>query len=567
MKIEKNLSGKIKFTIIRILNERTNIKKTGMFIFFISCIYFTKETNFLFYNSTDSPDFFQYIIPYFDYLFKNTPITGREQGLFYYYIHSWYFYLNYSNLNDISLFTTLHKSIQEVNFIFFLIGLGGIYKLLRLFKFDYYVSLLSLIFINFFPLSIAQRIVFKPEILTFALFPWIIFCLEKFKKSREIKYLFLGIPLLVLCISSKGTIFIMIGLFLLVYYLKDLINLELKSIFYLIIFFLVISSLLISENNTSNGQSLLEVASGATNDSNYDYKAPISIIYKVNVYNLISSPINNYHPDSFIAITLLDTFGDYYNIYWDNDSSLFYENRREVLEFRESKEIKGPVYNSSRKSFTIYLQVFTETYYKEIISFILSGFFYFMLIKEIKFNKKLRKFLIAPLFGMSIILFHIISGFPVNNFNPNLGDTLKPIYYGHFVLLAASFLTSKLFEKNIINKLLIIPYIFLVLLLIGFPKNIDAEFQKDISQINSYSNTCSVNNIFLYQLDYIENKECIKGYIDRQIESDVIVYDDFNKTPRFKTINSIIGIGSLFSLFFLIFESTKLRRFRFGKVK
>ena len=567
MKIEKNLSGKIKFTIIRILNERTNIKKTGMFIFFISCIYFTKETNFLFYNSTDSPDFFQYIIPYFDYLFKNTPITGREQGLFYYYIHSWYFYLNYSNLNDISLFTTLHKSIQEVNFIFFLIGLGGIYKLLRLFKFDYYVSLLSLIFINFLPLSIAQRIVFKPEILTFALFPWIIFCLEKFKKSREIKYLFLGIPLLVLCISSKGTIFIMIGLFLLVYYLKDLINLELKSIFYLIIFFLVISSLLISENNTSNGQSLLEVASGATNDSNYDYKAPISIIYKVNVYNLISSPINNYHPDSFIAITLLDTFGDYYNIYWDNDSSLFYENRREILEFRESKEIKGPVYNSSRKSFTIYLQVFTETYYKEIISFILSGFFYFMLIKEIKFNKKLRKFLIAPLFGMSIILFHIISGFPVNNFNPNLGDTLKPIYYGHFVLLAASFLTSKLFEKNITNKLLIIPYIFLVLLLIGFPKNIDTKFQKDVSQINSYSNTCSVNNIFLYRLDYIENKECIKGYIDRQIESDVIVYDDFNKTPRFKTINSIIGIGSLFSLFFLIFESTKLRRFRFGKVK
>ena len=37
-----------------------------------------------------------------------------------------------------------------------------------------------------------------------------------------------------------------------------------------------------------------------------------------------------------------------------------------------------------------------------------------------------------------------------------------------------------------------------------------------------------------------------------------MVYDDFNKTPRFKTINSIIGIGSLFSLFFLIFESTKL---------
>ena len=137
-----------------------NYRKTLFFLAFSVSVYIVKEANFLFYNSTDSPDFDTYSV-YLEYLFNNRSSTGREQGLFYYYIQSWYFYLNYSSFDSLSFYTLLHKSIQELNFILFLIGLLGLYKLLRFFKFDYYTAILTLIFINFVPLSIAQRIVFK----------------------------------------------------------------------------------------------------------------------------------------------------------------------------------------------------------------------------------------------------------------------------------------------------------------------------------------------------------------------------------------------------------------------
>ena len=89
-------------------------------------------------------------------------------------------------------------------------------------------------------------------------------------------------------------------------------------------------------------------------DLNYNYKAPMSIIYNVNLYELVSNPIKNNHADSFIAISLLDTFGDYFDIYWDNDSSLYSKDRREILKFEQSQEIKAPKYDSSTKTLTIY---------------------------------------------------------------------------------------------------------------------------------------------------------------------------------------------------------------------
>ncbi len=545
-----------------------NYKKLSLFISFCFSLYFVKEANFLFYNSTDSPDFDKYSV-YFEYLFNNISSTGREQGLFYYYIQSWFFYMNYSNFENLSFYTLLHKSIQEVNFILFLIGLAGFYKLLRFFKFDYYSTVSTLIVINFLPLSIAQRIVFKPEILTFAFLPWIIFSLEKFKKEKKFIYLFYALPLLVLSSASKGSIFVMMGAFLAIFYAKELLSLNLKNIGILVFVFLIFFGSLINEDINSNGKNLIEVESGASTNLEYDFKAPVNIIYKIHIYELVSSPIKNNHADSFIAISLLDTFGDYYDIYWDNDSSLYYKNRREVLLFEESNEIKAPKYNSSNKSLTIYLQNLTDTYYRKFFGMVLSLSFYFLLFREIKKknNKEIRKFLIAPLIGMSVLLIHIITGFPVNNFNPNLGDTLKPLYYAHFFLLAAAFLIVKIFQSSLRNKILIFPYLFIALLIIGFPKNVDSEMVRDITQVNSYSNTCTLNNAILSIFDYTEDNKCIKAGVTRQNEYDFMIYENYNIKPRFKIINTFIGLSAVFSLFPLIFDKKSLRFLRFRKVK
>ena len=82
------------------------------------------------------------------------------------------------------------------------------------------------------------------------------------------------------------------------------------------------------ENNNANGKSILDIQSGSAIEKNYDFKAPKSIIYKTDLYNLISSPIKHDHADSFIGITLLETNGDYFDLYWDNDATEFFKNRK-----------------------------------------------------------------------------------------------------------------------------------------------------------------------------------------------------------------------------------------------
>ena len=63
-------------------------------------------------------------------------------------------------------------------------------------------------------------------------------------------------------------------------------------------------------------------------DAEYDYKSDSSIFYKIHPsklfygpdYNLVSPTI---HSESLIDITLLDTFGDYFDLYFDLESSSF----------------------------------------------------------------------------------------------------------------------------------------------------------------------------------------------------------------------------------------------------
>ena len=83
------------------------LKENKLYIFFVTIyifsLLFVKEMNFLFYNTTDSPDFNRY----FRYLEYNVGIidyTDSEQGFAYYDIQSIYFYLKNYDLNSINFF-------------------------------------------------------------------------------------------------------------------------------------------------------------------------------------------------------------------------------------------------------------------------------------------------------------------------------------------------------------------------------------------------------------------------------------------------------------------------------
>ena len=59
------------------------------------------------------------------------------------------------------------------------------------------------------------------------------------------------------------------------------------------------------------------------------------------MYGLLSSPIKHNHADSFIGITLLETNGDYFDLYWDNDASEFFKNEKKYLLFHSLMKLKG----------------------------------------------------------------------------------------------------------------------------------------------------------------------------------------------------------------------------------
>ena len=517
-------------------------------------IYLVKELNFLFYNSLDSPDFDKYIV-YFEYFFNNINNTGREQGLFYYYLNSWYHYFFANPSVDSNLYTLLHKSIQEFNFILFIIGLLGTFKVLRLFNFSNLSIFFTLMILNLLPFSVALRIVLKPEILTFALLPWIVLCIEKYKYSKKVSYIYLSTPLVATCVSSKGSIAAMLLVSLFFVYFKEIITFGIKNTAVLLLFLCSLLIPIFNEDTASNGLNLVQLESGSSSDSNYDFKATKSFIYKINGYQLVSNPIKNKHAGSFIGITLLDTFGDYYDIYWDNDSSLYFKDRIEVLKFEQSNNIETPKLNFQDKSVTFYLQNLTDTYYRKVIGLIASIYFYFLFFSGMFKDSQYRRFYFFPLISVSLLLVHVITGFPSNNFNPELGDTLKPLYYSPFLLISCIFLFANYFEKNLKNKIIFIFFIPVFLIIFGFPKSINSELKNDVSQINNYSNFCEFNKGLTFK-SLTSESSCNEGPIVRQLDFEFIDIESYKYQPRFKLFNTILLFANIISLLILMLNKT-----------
>ena len=136
---------------------------------------------------------------------------------------------------------------------------------------------------------------------------------------------------------------------------------------------------------------------------------------------------------------MLETNGDYFDLYWDNDATEFFKNRKELINFEQSNEIKAPKINSSNNSVIIYQQRNTDTYIYDTLGMILSLILYGFLFSTLRSEPKYRKYLLAVFVGMGVILIHVITGYPNNNFDPLVGDTFKPLYYSFVFLFSFSF--------------------------------------------------------------------------------------------------------------------------------
>ena len=90
-----------------------------LLLFFLLSLLWLKEINYLFYDINESPDFKKYFV-YFEHFFSNS-FTGQEHGLLYYYLHSLHLHTFFQNQSSLDL--AIHKSVLDVNFYIFVIGL------------------------------------------------------------------------------------------------------------------------------------------------------------------------------------------------------------------------------------------------------------------------------------------------------------------------------------------------------------------------------------------------------------------------------------------------------------
>ena len=193
-----------------------------------------------------------------------------------------------------------------------------------------------------------------------------------------------------------------------------------------------------------------------------------------------------------------------------------------------------------------------------MFSLALALFFYtnfLYLYKRVERPKK--KFFILPILGYLILIFHIVSGYPENNFDPLIGDTLKPFYYSFFLIITIGFVIAEI-AKTKLRSIILIFLIFPIFMYIyGFPKNYSDESRNVLNQVNSYSTFCEMNNnIFNFVNDLeikCENKKLgIKNYKNYKN------YSLFNLMPNLHIMNLSIFILITSILFYLSFKKLKI---------
>lgn len=470
---------------------KQKLKVFSIISFFFTLI-FTFSIGEIFYNSIDGTDFYRYF-RYIEYFDGTIETPSREQGLFYF----WFIFLFidlYDQFFVADKWEYIYSSaIQLGNFALYLVGILGLFLFMKIKKINTTQIFLALTFLNIFPPVFGGRLIMKPEMLAFALFPWILLGIELYFKNKNIVNLLAISPLLAVIATSKGTVFVLTVSGIFYIYFKKILKAKYLDLGIAFLIFLIMSYLLYQENLKVNNVSMLS----HPELESYLFRAPLSFIYTLNLNDLFSNPFRNVHAGSLFGITAIDLFGDYFNRYWDHERSLFISNRKQVITFLD--------------------------YPRRNISVILSIiFFIFTFIKQKSF--KFKSFTKVYLVGMFILLLTSLGLFGLH-FNPNKGDTVKTHYY--FFLLAFSFvflIVNFLRRSNVRTQVIVMLLAFLSFtFIVGFPKSYDDNLNFEVSEKIPTTLSCR------YVSGYFES---ITNFDIECLTKDIAtcgIYEDFKK--------------------------------------
>ena len=481
--------------------------------FFLVGFYITSLITYLKYDIVLSPDFEKYY-QYFEKYSGSINFTNLEQGHVYFFFN--YIFLNLLSTiaENLTLNELINISVHFANSIIFLYGLIGLGKFLskRFGSKNVYLVLLVLCFL---PSSFELRATLKPEVLAFSLIGWSLYYFEIYKNSENKVTMFKLILCFSIIFTSKVSIAVLVFLFFsieIVLFRKYL--LKRKNIKYLFLLTLVFFALNV-ENYNLNNQHMFDV----DHNENYNNKAELSFFTNINTKDLKNNPNKYFHNESFLSITLYDTFNDFFLIYWNSEYTELNNDRREIFQIVKRPNLEPPfrIKFDKENYFFTFSGNFDErwddpNYLDETrmrISFTTSTIFYFLIIIFSIFKKKSRNMLLSPFLGMLIVSFSALGLFGTYNFDPLVGDSMKTFYYGYFIILAFAVLASEIFSYEKFKFILIILIIILFLFFLGFPFSYTESIETDIIYKNSLLPTCDLNSYLLKDVyNFKKNIRC-----------------------------------------------------------
>jgi hypothetical protein len=477
------------------------------------------------YNSTEGTDFNKYG-PYLNYYVFGTDVSLEEQGVGYFWLIS---EVSKLKLNSLLISPSydlliLNFGIQFGNFLLFLGGCLGIYFLLRFFDTPPLFSLGVINLLALFPPIVGARIILKPEIFAFFLMPWLYLFLFKYFEQNKTKYLYFLIPITTLLTTSKASITLITAFVLLMFVNKSIFN---KELFYVVVITLPIFLYLINESYLINERYLWDHIT----PSGYDNVASFSFLYSFNA-ELFYYPFRNSQSNSLLGIILLDTFGDYWQRYWNHE--------------------RGWLNSQFPGNITL-----------NRIGIITSFFFYSLIFKYLlkEKNKNLKKMGGSFLIGIFVLLITIFNVFPflTKNFNPGKGDPIKTHYFSFLLALSFIYLLIKLKgSKKSIATISFITIIF-VFPLLQFTTSDLGEISENKIIIKKIKilNSCSIGSAFtnLYG-DWCTNESIAKNScsgtynpeVKPFIENDYLIYprDEMFESRNLVNQNQVVTVGNYY---------------------
>ena len=484
--------------------------KVVSYIFLALGFYISSLILYLKYDIVLSPDFEKYY-QYFEKYSGSISFTDLDQGHVYFLFNYIFLYLFSTISENLTLNELVNLSVHFANSIIFLYGLIGLGKFLSK-RFDSKNTYLVLFVLCFLPSSFELRTTLKPEILAFSLIGWLLYYFENYKDSEDRDVMFKIILSFSIIFSSKISIGFLVFLFFvieIILFHKYLI--KKTNIKYLFLLTFIFTALNV-ENYSLNNKYFFEVE----HNENYNNKAELSFFTNINSKDLKNNPNRYFHNESFISITLFDTFNDFFLIYWNSEYTEFNNDRKEFFKIvkRPFQEPPFRIKFDKENYFFTFSGDFDErwddrNYLDETrmrISFITSAIFYFLIIIFSIFKKKSRNILLSPFLGMLIISFSALGLFGTYNFDPLVGDSIKTFYYGYFIAISFAILASEIFSYENFKFVLITFIVILFLFFLGFPHSYTANIETDIIYKNSLLPTCELNSYLLKDI-YNFNKD------------------------------------------------------------